>query len=155
MLREKRTKVEKTDGTSAVRNVIARLGKAELRTEAGMRDQVIDLLVSQWLSVPASSATFATPVSFASFATFATSVTFATFRAKRGLLPPLSAGDHRHRLRRVAPSGPEAVPALWSARMVTRKVPSAQECRFCDITAADCPDRIDGEIREEGITSDC
>ena len=25
------------------------------------------------------------------------------------------------------------------------RVPSAQECRFCDITAEDCPDRIDGD----------
>ena len=78
MLRDKRTKVEKTDGTIAARNVIARLGKAELRTDAGMRDQVIDLLVlpppfdtggpegalpdggPSWLSVPATFATFAT-----------------------------------------------------------------------------------------------
>ena len=35
-----------------------------------------------------------------------------------------------------------------------RRVPSASECRWCDITAADCPDRIEGEIREEGVTSD-
>ena len=35
-----------------------------------------------------------------------------------------------------------------------RRVPSAGECRFCDITSADCPDRIDGEIREEGVTGD-
>ena len=35
-----------------------------------------------------------------------------------------------------------------------RKVPSAQECRFCDITGADCPDRIEGGAGEEGITQD-
>ena len=46
MLREKRGKVEKNDGT------IARMGKAELRTDAGMRDQVIDLLVSHNHLIP-------------------------------------------------------------------------------------------------------
>ena len=35
-----------------------------------------------------------------------------------------------------------------------RRVPSGSECRFCDITAEDCPDRIDDEIREEGVTGD-
>ena len=35
-----------------------------------------------------------------------------------------------------------------------RRVPSGGECRFCDITKADCPDRIDGETREEGVTGD-
>ena len=35
-----------------------------------------------------------------------------------------------------------------------RRVPSASECRWCDIAATDCPDRVDDEIREEGITSD-
>ena len=35
-----------------------------------------------------------------------------------------------------------------------RRVPSAQECRWCDITAADCPERVEDEVREEGVTSD-
>ena len=52
MLREKRAKVEKSDGTIAPRNAIARLGKTELRTDAGMRDQVIDLLVSHHHLIP-------------------------------------------------------------------------------------------------------
>ena len=52
MLREKRAKVEKSDGTITPRNVIARLGKAQLRTDAGMRDQVIDLLVSHHHLIP-------------------------------------------------------------------------------------------------------
>ena len=29
-----------------------------------------------------------------------------------------------------------------------RRVPSASECRWCDITTADCPDRIENEVRE-------
>ena len=35
-----------------------------------------------------------------------------------------------------------------------RKVPSTQECRWCDISAADCPDRIEDELRQEGTTED-
>ena len=36
-----------------------------------------------------------------------------------------------------------------------RRVPSKQECRFCDITAADCPQRADGDVEtQEGTTSD-
>ena len=36
-----------------------------------------------------------------------------------------------------------------------RKVPSTQECRFCDITAADCPERMETEgDGHEGITED-
>ena len=35
-----------------------------------------------------------------------------------------------------------------------RRVPSLAECRFCDITGADCPDRIQGGTGEEGTTED-
>ena len=35
-----------------------------------------------------------------------------------------------------------------------RRVPSASECRFCDITAADCPERVETETRQEGTTDD-
>ena len=35
-----------------------------------------------------------------------------------------------------------------------RRVPSPGECRFCPITAADCPDREDDGEVEEGVTSD-
>ena len=45
MLREKREKVAKDDGSIAARNVIARLGKGELRTDAALREQVLDVLV--------------------------------------------------------------------------------------------------------------
>ena len=34
-----------------------------------------------------------------------------------------------------------------------RRVPSRQECRFCDITAADCPARIDADISPEDATT--
>ena len=43
--REKREKVVKEDGSIAARNVIARLGKGELRTDAALREQVLDVLV--------------------------------------------------------------------------------------------------------------
>ena len=36
-----------------------------------------------------------------------------------------------------------------------RRVPSRQECRFCDITAADCPSRVEDEYEpEDGVTDD-
>ena len=38
-----------------------------------------------------------------------------------------------------------------ASETLARRVSSGSECRFCDITADDCPDRIDGEIREEEI----
>ena len=41
-----------------------------------------------------------------------------------------------------------------AAETPARRVSSAQECRFCDITGEDCPERVDGEDREEGSTED-
>ena len=41
----KREKVVKEDGSIAARNIIARLGKGELRTDAALREQVLDVLV--------------------------------------------------------------------------------------------------------------
>ena len=35
-----------------------------------------------------------------------------------------------------------------------RRVPSASECRFCDITIADCPERVEEGVWEEGETDD-
>ena len=35
-----------------------------------------------------------------------------------------------------------------------RRVPSAEECRFCDISKSDCPDRIEGPATPEGSTTD-
>ncbi len=35
-----------------------------------------------------------------------------------------------------------------------RRVPSAGECRFCPITDADCPDRVEDDGPEQGVTSD-
>ena len=35
-----------------------------------------------------------------------------------------------------------------------RKVPSASECRWCDITAADCPERAEEMRGTEGTTED-
>ena len=52
MLREKRAKVVKEDGTIPARAVIARMGKAELRTDATKREQVLDLLVSHRHLIP-------------------------------------------------------------------------------------------------------
>ena len=44
MLRDKRAKVEKDDGTIAIRNVLSQFGKGELRTNAELREQVIQVL---------------------------------------------------------------------------------------------------------------
>ena len=42
-----------------------------------------------------------------------------------------------------------------SADEPARRVPSRQECRFCDITAADCPSRVEDEYEpEDGVTDD-
>ena len=35
-----------------------------------------------------------------------------------------------------------------------RRVPSRQECRFCDITAADCPERVETVPELEVATTD-
>ena len=35
-----------------------------------------------------------------------------------------------------------------------RRVPSTGECRFCDITAEDCPERVEGETLEVETTED-
>ena len=40
-----------------------------------------------------------------------------------------------------------------SADEPARRVPSRQECRFCDITAADCPARIDADTSPEDATT--
>ena len=52
MLREKRAKVVKEDGSIAARNVIARLGKGEMRTDAGLREQVLEVLISHRHLIP-------------------------------------------------------------------------------------------------------
>ena len=41
-----------------------------------------------------------------------------------------------------------------AADIPTIRVPSSAECRFCDITGADCPERIDEEPAAEGDTAD-
>ena len=52
ILREKREKVTKEDGSIAARNVISRMGKGEMRTDAGLREQVLDVLVSHRHLIP-------------------------------------------------------------------------------------------------------
>ena len=52
MLQGKREKIQKEDGTIPARTIIARMGKAELRTDATKREQVLDLLVSHRHLIP-------------------------------------------------------------------------------------------------------
>ena len=40
-----------------------------------------------------------------------------------------------------------------SAAKPARRVPSRQECRFCDITAADCPERVDEQQQPASATT--
>ena len=35
-----------------------------------------------------------------------------------------------------------------------RRVPSARECQYCNITSKDCPERVDEDPATEGVTSD-
>ena len=41
-----------------------------------------------------------------------------------------------------------------SSQVPARKVPSRSECAFCDITLADCPERIVDESSVQGVTED-
>jgi len=41
-----------------------------------------------------------------------------------------------------------------SADEPSRRVPSRQECRFCDITDADCPERVEAVPEPESATTD-
>ena len=41
-----------------------------------------------------------------------------------------------------------------ASRQPAVRVPSTRECRFCDITARNCPDRVDEGSGREGVTSD-
>ena len=41
-----------------------------------------------------------------------------------------------------------------ASQMPARRVPSPAECRFCEITPTDCPDRADEVSPEEGTTDD-
>ena len=52
LLQGKREKIQKEDGTIPARTIIARMGKAELRTDATKREQVLDLLVSHRHLIP-------------------------------------------------------------------------------------------------------
>ena len=38
--------------------------------------------------------------------------------------------------------------------MPARQIPSPSECRFCEITSIDCPDRVESGPPEEGMTDD-
>ena len=41
-----------------------------------------------------------------------------------------------------------------ASEMPARRVPSPGECRFCEITPADCPERAEENPSEEGTTDD-
>ena len=41
-----------------------------------------------------------------------------------------------------------------SADKPARRIPGPQECRFCDISAADCPERVDEPTLHQGETLD-
>ena len=41
-----------------------------------------------------------------------------------------------------------------ASEMAAKRVPSPGECRFCEITPADCPERAEENPSEEGTTDD-
>ena len=41
-----------------------------------------------------------------------------------------------------------------ASEMPAKRVPSLRECRFCEITSADCPERVEESPPEEGTTDD-
>lgn len=41
-----------------------------------------------------------------------------------------------------------------SDKKAAPKIPSATECAFCEITASDCPERIEDEVFQESMTTD-
>ena len=57
-----------------------------------------------------------------------------TARVPRGALPDQFVHNLGSTIRRLAADQPPA------------RIPSRPECRFCDITAADCPDRVDDDL---------
>ena len=65
-----------------------------------------------------------------------------TARVPRGALPNQFIQDLGATIRRLAAATPP------------ERVPRFQECRSCDITAADCPERVDSGSEPEGRTTD-
>ena len=65
-----------------------------------------------------------------------------TVRVPRGALPGQFIDELASLVRRLASDTPPQV------------VPSHAECRFCDITAADCPERVDVDSTVEAATTD-
>ena len=54
MLRTRREKIHKEDGTIPARTIIARMGKPELQTDATKREEVLNLLVSHRHLIPSA-----------------------------------------------------------------------------------------------------
>ena len=66
-----------------------------------------------------------------------------TVRIPRGALPNQFSEDLEALIRRLASDVPP------------QRVPSAQECRYCDIAVAECSERVDAErATEAGETGD-
>ena len=66
-----------------------------------------------------------------------------TVRVPRGALPRQFTEELGTLIRRLAANAPP------------KRVPSTQECRYCDVTASDCPERVDeASEHEDGTTDD-
>ncbi len=63
-------------------------------------------------------------------------------RVPRGALPGQFIEQLGSTIRRIAADTPP------------KRVPSPQECRFCDISAADCPERMDNELAFDDANTD-
>ena len=64
-----------------------------------------------------------------------------TVRVPRGGLPAQFTRNVGSLIRRLA------------AKQPPTRIPSSQECRFCDITAADCPERFDSHFQLEAVAT--
>ncbi len=124
-------------------------GKADLITRHGDRVRVIDVKAGQerpWHAAQMRIYMYAIPRARPEFADarIAGEVVYRdrVSRVPRGSVNRGFIRDMGALIRRLASDEP------------ARRVPSAQECRFCDITSEDCPARIEVDTKRKAVATD-
>ena len=125
-------------------------GQPDLIVDRGNDALIIDVKSGQeqpWHTVQLMIYQYALPKAsdHYSYAKLAGEVVYPnrTARVPRGALPDQFINNLGTRIRRIAAATPP------------KRVPSPRECRFCDISAADCPERIEtGSEPEDGTATD-